>query len=81
MSEPIKCPDCGAGFSSNAHGRLGWVRSQCDRRWHPVHGWAPCESTACLRRQLAAAEKLCEIYFTIAAEALGQDEVRNRRDA
>lgn len=28
-----------------------------------------------------AAERLCRIYFEIAAEALGEDEVRRRRDA
>ena len=30
---------------------------------------------------LTAAQQLCEIYFEIAAEAIGEDEVRKRRDA
>jgi hypothetical protein len=38
-----------------------------------------------LRRELAAereaAKKVCEIYFNIAAEVIGEDEVRRRRDA
>lgn len=29
----------------------------------------------------AAAERLCEIYFNIAAEAIGEDAVRTKRDA
>jgi hypothetical protein len=28
-----------------------------------------------------AAKKLCEVYFTIAAEAIGEDGVRSRREA
>lgn len=31
--------------------------------------------------ELKAAERLCKIYFDIAAEILGEDEVRKRRDA
>jgi hypothetical protein len=33
------------------------------------------------RKELAAAQKVCEIYFNIAAEVIGEDEVRRRRDA
>lgn len=33
------------------------------------------------RRYLGAAQSLCTVYFEIAAEALGEDEVRRRRDA
>lgn len=35
----------------------------------------------CLAKQFVAAEKLCELYFNIAAEVLGEDEVRRRRDS
>jgi hypothetical protein len=31
--------------------------------------------------ELDAAMKVCELYFNIAAEAIGEDEVRRRRDA
>ena len=34
-----------------------------------------------LQAQLTAAQKLCEIYFNIAAEAIGEDVVRAKRDA
>lgn len=38
-----------------------------------------------LKRKLVdepkAAQRLCELYFNIAAEAVGEDEVRRRRDA
>lgn len=30
--------------------------------------------------KLAGAEKLCRIYFEIAAEVVGEEEVRRRRD-
>lgn len=30
--------------------------------------------------KLEAAQKLCEIYFTIAADAIGEEVVRRRRD-
>jgi hypothetical protein len=33
-----------------------------------------------LQAENGAAQKLCEIYFTIAANAIGEDEVRNQRD-
>lgn len=33
-----------------------------------------------LARELIAAERLCEIYFAIAASHLGEEEVRTRRD-
>jgi uncharacterized ubiquitin-like protein YukD len=32
-------------------------------------------------RNMVVAERLCEVYFTIAAEAIGEDEVRRKRDA
>ena len=32
-------------------------------------------------QSLEAAQKVCEIYFNIASEAIGEDEVRRRRDA
>ena len=31
-------------------------------------------------RSFVAAKKVCEIYFTIAADAIGPDEVRKQRD-
>ena len=31
-------------------------------------------------REIEAAKELCEIYFNIAAEIIGEDEVRKRRD-
>lgn len=34
-----------------------------------------------LARELVAAERLCEIYFTIATSQLSEEEVRNRRDS
>lgn len=34
-----------------------------------------------LDERVKAAEALCKIYFDIAAEPLGEDEVRRRRDA
>jgi hypothetical protein len=40
---------------------------------------APREPTAYLGN-LKAAQQLCEIYFEIAAEEIGEDEVRHRRD-
>jgi len=36
---------------------------------------------ASLEDQLAAAERLCQIYFKIAVEARGEDQVRALRDA
>jgi len=38
------------------------------------------EDAKLLTRTLAAAKQLCEIYFNIAAEAIGEDEVRKKRD-
>ena len=32
-----------------------------------------------LQAEIEAAQKLCEIYFAIAANAIGEDEVRNQR--
>lgn len=31
-------------------------------------------------KQLIAAQRLCKIYFALAAETIGEDEVRRKRD-
>jgi len=53
MTEPTKCPDCGAGFPDNPFHRCGWYEATCGRQHHAKYGWEPYAPRSCLDRQLA----------------------------
>lgn len=54
--------------------------------WHkgayrPERAWLKEKANRQSGGHLKAAQDICEVYFNIAAEAIGEDEVRRRRDA
>lgn len=54
--------------------RLWTVKASTDIRWL-------VDLVEQLQSELAAAQKLCEIYFNVAAAAVGEDAVREARDS
>ena len=64
------------------------LRAEADRPYAPgINAYRNEESTRALLHRaadaleaVAGAEQLCRIYFEIAAETIGEDAVRQRRD-
>ena len=86
MSENTNCPSCHASITYEK----GSYRRWCCGSWDDGHTGYQTD-TCQLRhtdRQFAQAEalnkvaqRLCKIYFDIAAKAIGEEKVRELRDA
>lgn len=87
MSEYRCWADKLAGFRFNKHFHLGLgdIRLACgdvdDLIVDLMDAHEMEVENARLREEIDAARKVCEVYFEIAADAIGEDAVRTKRDA